>query len=61
MTSGQFDQTRAEDFGGRMMGILNDGCLALLVSLGHRTGLFDSMAGLPPSTSAEIARAAGLQ
>jgi len=31
-----------------------------MISVGHRTGLFDTMSGLPPSTSPEIAEAAGL-
>jgi ubiquinone/menaquinone biosynthesis C-methylase UbiE len=31
-----------------------------MMSIGHNTGLFDTMAGLPPSTSAQIAEAAGL-
>ena len=43
-----------------MVGLLNGGSLALMVSVGHRTGLFDAMAGLPPSTSEGIAAAAGL-
>lgn len=30
------------------------------MSIGHQTGLLDTMAGLPPSTSAQIADAAGL-
>ena len=33
------------------MQTLNDGFLALLMSVGHRTGLFDTMRGLPPATS----------
>ena len=33
------------------MNILNSGALALMTSIGYRTGLFDVMAGLPPSTS----------
>lgn len=33
----------------------NSGSLALMVSVGHRTGLFDTMASLPPATSGEIA------
>ena len=42
-----------------MVGI--DGAsLALLMSVGHQTGLLDTMAGLAPSTSAQIAEAAGL-
>jgi SAM-dependent methyltransferase len=43
-----------------VVGIMNDACLALMTSIGHRTGLFDTMATLPPATSAEIAEAAGL-
>lgn len=31
-----------------------------MTSLGHRSGLFDAMDGLPPSTAEEIASAAGL-
>jgi 2-polyprenyl-3-methyl-5-hydroxy-6-metoxy-1,4-benzoquinol methylase len=31
-----------------------------MISLGHRTGLFDTMASLPPATSDEIAKAAAL-
>ena len=34
--------------------------LGLMTSVGHRTGLFDTMATLPPSTSEEVAEAAGL-
>jgi SAM-dependent methyltransferase len=41
--------------------VLNDSMLALALSLGHQTGLFDTMAKLPPSTSAEIADAAVLE
>ncbi|MGH8901652.1 MAG: class I SAM-dependent methyltransferase [Egibacteraceae bacterium] len=40
--------------------MLNAGMLALMISVGHRTGLFDTMASLAPATSAEIAKAAGL-
>src|SRR3954454_24376022 len=43
-----------------MLSIINSGMLSLMVSVGHRTGLFDAMAGMAPSTSAEIASAAGL-
>jgi SAM-dependent methyltransferase len=49
------------EFAGRLIEILNDGALALMISVGHKTGLFDAMASLPPSTSDEIAKAAGLQ
>ena len=44
-----------------MVGVVNDSLLALAISLGHQTGLFETMAGLEPSTSDEIAAAAGLQ
>jgi len=50
----------AEAFTERMVGAIDGASLAILVSVGHQTGLLDTMAGLPPSTSAEIADAAGL-
>ena len=55
-----FDPERAAAFATRLLGALNDGALCLMVSIGHRTGLFDTMRNRPPSTSAEIASAAGL-
>ena len=39
---------------------IDSASLALLMSVGHQTGLLDTMAGLAPSTSAQIAAAAGL-
>ncbi|MFE3369236.1 class I SAM-dependent methyltransferase [Streptomyces sp. NPDC059173] len=61
MTQTTVDPVRQEEFAGRMAQILNDACLGYLCSLGHRTGLFDVMAQLPPSTSEQIAEAAGLK
>ncbi|MFC9330107.1 class I SAM-dependent methyltransferase [Kitasatospora sp. NPDC057015] len=61
MTVRELDQAKQEAFAGRMVQVLNDACLALMCSLGHQGGLFDTMAGLPPSTSEEIAAATGLQ
>jgi len=55
-----FDQAAAEAFAGRVATILDDGAIAVMLSIGYRTGLFDVMAKLPPSTSATIAEAAGL-
>ncbi|MEI2581555.1 class I SAM-dependent methyltransferase [Scytonema sp. PRP1] len=55
-----FDQTKSEAFAERMLDILNSGAIALMTSIGHRTGLFDTLAGLPPSTSQQIADTAGL-
>ncbi len=60
MTVPDIDQARAEVFAERMVGVLNEGAIALMTSIGHRTGLFDAMAGLPPSTSEQIASAADL-
>src|SRR5688572_11527366 len=53
-------QISSEAFAEQLLGILNGGALALMISIGHRTGLFDAMAALPPSTSEQIAGAAGL-
>lgn len=57
---GEFDPKRAEAFAGRLLQTLNDGALCLMISIGHRTGLFDSLRGQSPATSAEIAERAGL-
>lgn len=54
------DAKRAEAFGDKMLEWLNGGAIAVMISIGHRTGLFDTMRGLAPSTSEEIAQAAGL-
>ena len=54
------DSAKAEAFAGRLLRALNDGGLCLMVSIGHRVGLFDAMRELPPATSDEIARRAGL-
>ena len=56
-----FDTAVAEQFAGRMVGILNDASVALMTSIGHQVGLFDVMAKLAPANSQEIATAAGLQ
>lgn len=50
----------AEVFAERVGDILNCGAIAVMMSIGHKTGLFDRLARLPASTSAEIARAANL-
>jgi 2-polyprenyl-3-methyl-5-hydroxy-6-metoxy-1,4-benzoquinol methylase len=49
-----------EEFATRVMGTMDSASLAILISIGHQTGLFDTMSDLPPSTSAQIAEAAGL-
>ncbi len=56
----QIDASKAGLFAEKLLGILNSGSLALMTSIGHRTGLFDTMSQMPPSTYAEIAESAGL-
>lgn len=56
----QIDTQKTENFAEKLLGTLNQGALSIMVSIGHRTGLFDVMSELPPSTSTEIAQAAGL-
>ncbi|MEM7410882.1 MAG: class I SAM-dependent methyltransferase [Myxococcota bacterium] len=51
---------RAEAFGQRVLDDLNSSAVVLMMSIGHRTGLFDVMSRMTAATSAEIARAAGL-
>jgi SAM-dependent methyltransferase len=55
-----FEQADADRFSDRMAGILNDAAVALLISIGHQTHLFDVLATLPPASSTEIADAASL-
>ena len=50
----------AEDFQERAMDIINAGAHSVMISIGHKTGLFDVMAGMSASTSPAIATAAGL-
>src|SRR5688572_18339064 len=59
-SSSGFDKAKAEVFAGSLLATLNQGALCLMVSVGHRTGLFDAMRELPPATSPEIARKAAL-
>lgn len=56
----QLDQTQSDTFAERLVGIINDGALGLMISLGYRTRLFDVMETLEPSTSQQIADAAKL-
>lgn len=50
----------SEAFAERVGSIIDAGAIAVMMSVGHRLGLFDVMAKLPPSTSREIAERAGL-
>jgi len=55
-----FDAERAQAFATRLLETINHGALTLMISIGHRTGLFDTLRTLDPATSAEIAAAAKL-
>lgn len=55
-----FDEKRAEDFANSILAVLNSGALTLMLSIGHRIGLFDAMEKLPPTTMEEIANRADL-
>ncbi|ORB82988.1 methyltransferase [Mycobacterium kansasii] len=50
----------SEEFSNRIVAAIDGAGLAILLSVGHQTGLLDTMAELPPSTSAQIAESAGL-
>lgn len=50
-----------DDFADQLLGMLNHGALSLMLSIGHRTGLFDSMADLPASSVETISEHAGLE
>jgi 2-polyprenyl-3-methyl-5-hydroxy-6-metoxy-1,4-benzoquinol methylase len=52
--------TTTQEFAERIAGAIDSASLAVLLSIGHQTKLFDTMAALPPSTSAQIAETAGL-
>jgi SAM-dependent methyltransferase len=60
MATQELDEARAEAFAERMLNSLNAASVTLMTSVGYRTGLFDKLAELAPSTSQEIADAAGL-
>lgn len=60
MTTQQLDPAKVEAFAGKMIGIINGASLSQMLSLGHRTGLLDSMAESGAGTSAQIAERANL-
>jgi len=55
-----FDEAKSEAFSERFLGALNESSLVMMISIGHRTGLFDTLDGRDWSTSDEIAAAASL-
>jgi hypothetical protein len=55
-----FNAARAELFAGSLIDTLNKSALSFMLSIGHRSGLFDTMSQMDYSTSAEIAQQAKL-
>lgn len=56
----ELDPDKVEEFGSRMLRLLNHGALTLMISIGHKTGLFETMAALPPVTCEELSKTVGL-
>lgn len=54
------DVYTTEEFAGRIADAIDAASLAILLSIGHQTKLFDTLAELPPAASHQIADAAGL-
>lgn len=61
ITTPETSTANAEQIATRLLGILNDGAIAFLASVGHQTGLFETLTALPAATSVQIADAAGLE
>lgn len=59
-SSSPLDLQRSDAFSERLLQMLNSGMTTLMISLGHRTGLFDVMADGLARTSQELADDAGL-
>ncbi|MFD4462652.1 class I SAM-dependent methyltransferase [Nocardia sp. NPDC058480] len=58
--SAAMDQADVEAFAAKMIGVLDQASTALMISMGHQVGLFDTMATRPGATSPQLAAAAGL-
>lgn len=57
----QIDTSKTDAFAEQLIQMLNHGTLSLMVSVGHRVGLFDTMEQLAAVSSYEIAAKANLQ
>src|SRR5512133_999761 len=53
------DETRVQEFAGRLFGIYTGAMLSAMIDIGYRTGLFEA-AAQGPASSPELARRAGL-
>ncbi len=60
MDKKQLEAEKSEAFAEKLINIFNNGALSLMISIGHRTGLFNTMMNMPPSTSEQIATIANL-
>jgi SAM-dependent methyltransferase len=60
MATDDFDTRKADAFAADVLAILNRGALALMLSIGHRAGLFDALHRRGFLTSEELADEAGL-
>src|SRR6185503_13170773 len=60
MAKASLDIAKKDAFERRMLDVINHAALALMTSLGHRTGLFDAMAEMPMATSGQIAERTSL-
>lgn len=57
----QIDPEKMDAFGERFVNLMNESALGLMISVGYRTGMFETLKLLPhPSSSHTIADAAGL-
>lgn len=56
----KLDPSQVDQFMQRLVGTLTSATTALMLSIGHRTGLFDAMKGRPPAGSQQIAEWTGL-
>ena len=55
-----FDAVKAENFAASLIDTLNKSSISFMISIGHRTGLFDTMRQMDYATSEEIADKANL-
>lgn len=60
MMDATLDPAKVDAFGATLAEVMNHAGVALMTSIGHRTGLFDAMARLEPADSERIAEEAGL-
>jgi len=60
METQPYDQSKADTFAENLLKKFNSAAATLMISVGHRTGIFDILQDMPPSTSEQIADEAEL-